>query len=140
MNLEDFKPMVKSQKPMAKEDTKMLAHIKKLIKDTTRLIDDFHIGIAMQELYQSFWHTFADIYLEEAKPRLYTKDREGKPINQEGKDLESRKQAQYTLWYSLKTYLQLLHPFIPFVTEEIWKELPKEKDESETIMYSKWPS
>ncbi len=139
MNLENFDPNEKVEITEA-DDKEMLKTIKELTANTTRQLDKFFFGIAATELYDSFWHTFADVYIEKAKARLWTKDKEGNPINQDGEGLNKRRQAQYTLWYCLKTYLQLLHPMIPFVTEEIWKELPKDKNEkSETIMYSQWP-
>jgi len=122
-----------------KEDDEMQTHIKKLIKDTTVRIDKFNIGIAAQELYMSFWHTFADIYIEAIKNRLYTEDRDGNKINTSKEANKSRLSAQWTLYFTFKTYLKLLHPFIPFITERIWQELPKAQGESITIMYSKWP-
>ncbi|MBN1915685.1 valine--tRNA ligase [Candidatus Dojkabacteria bacterium] len=136
MNLEDFDPNEKIE-ITNEEDKKFIEEIKNLTKETTNHLEKFRPGLAAADIYDHFWHTFADIYIETAKPRLYTKDKEGKPINQEGESLKRRKSAQYTLWSSLKTYLQLLHPFIPFITEAIWQELPKQKGEKETIMYSK---
>jgi valyl-tRNA synthetase len=122
------------------EDNTMLEHMHQLITDTTNRIEKCHIGIAAQELYESFWHTFADIYVEQIKNRLYTKDREGNAVNTDEASKKSRLSAQWTLHYCFKTYLKLLHPFIPFITEKIWQELPKLENESKTIMYSKWPT
>jgi len=124
----------------APEDTEMREHMDQLIKETKTRIDKFNIGVAAQELYMSFWHTFADIYIEAVKLRLYTEDRDGNKINTSPEAQASRLSAQWTLYLTLKNYLKLLHPFIPFITELIWKELPKAKGESKTIMYAKWPS
>lgn len=120
-------------------DKTFLKHIDELIIETTRRLSDFQFGIAGDELFDSFWHRFADIYLEQIKNRLYTKDRDGNPINSTPSEKESRLTAQWILLYSLEVYLKLLHPFIPFITENIWQALPKHDNESETIMYSKWP-
>lgn len=114
-------------------------HLAKLKTETTRRLDSFLLGLAAQDLYDSFWHTFADIYLEEVKEYLYTKDKDGNPINTSDEAKAFRLATQWSLYHTFKTYLLLLHPFIPFITERIWKELPKAKGESESIMYAKWP-
>lgn len=123
----------------AKDDDTMRDHMNKLIQDSTTRIEKYNIGIAALELYESFWHTFADIYIEAAKPRLYIKDRDGNDINNTPEAKASRLSAQWTLYFTLKNYLKLLHPFIPFITEKIWQEMPKTDGESKTIMYAKWP-
>ena len=122
-----------------KTDTEMLGHINKLAAETQTRIEKFNIGFAASEIYESFWHTFADIYLEGAKTRLYTKDKEGNIINMDRKAKESRQAAQYTLYTAFTKYLVMLHPFIPFITEKVWQELPKPASESGTIMYAQWP-
>jgi broad specificity phosphatase PhoE len=121
------------------DDEEMLEHIDKLAVETTRRLEEFKFGIAADELYESFWHYFADVYLEKIKTRLYTKDRDGNAINTSEEEMESRFSAQWLILYSLETYLKLLHPFIPFLTEKIWQSLPKRDEESESIMYSEWP-
>ncbi|MBD3362963.1 class I tRNA ligase family protein [Candidatus Dojkabacteria bacterium] len=125
---------------MEKDDKKMIKHIDKLIENSTRNMDNFNFGVVAQELYESIWHEFADVYLETIKPRIYTKDRKGNPINTSDEAQDSRKAALWTLWYCLDKYLRLLHPFIPFITEKIWQEFPKKEEESETLMYAKWPN
>ncbi len=78
----------------------------------------------MEKLYESFWHNFCDEYIEAAKDRLKNNDEKSKIA------------AQQTLYHCLKTYLKLLHPFIPFITEEIWEKIPfVEKN----ITVSEWP-
>lgn len=124
---------------LQKEDKEFLNHLSQLVENITKRIENFQFGIATEELYESFWHNFADVYIEKAKPRLYTKDKDGNLINTKPKEKESRLVAQWILLYSLENYLKLLHPFIPFITETIWQVLPKSESESETIMYSKWP-
>jgi len=121
------------------DDKDFLEQIDKLTAETTRRLTEFQFGVAAEELYESFWHQFADIYLEQIKTRLYTKDRDGNPINTAPEEQESRLAAQWVLLYSLGVYLKLLHPFMPFITENIWQSLPKKEEEAETIMYSRWP-
>jgi valyl-tRNA synthetase len=120
-------------------DRELLENLHKLAQKTDKQIANFRVGLAAEDLYQQFWHDFCDIYLEEVKPRLYTKDKEGNPINGTPAALSAMKSAKYTLYRALKAYLKLLHPFIPFITEKLWQELPRSKDEPITIMYSKWP-
>lgn len=130
----------KSELEFTQDDTEMLKHLDQLIEETSRRLDEFKFGIAADELYESFWHYFADIYLEKIKNRLYTKDREGNLINTSDQEVKSRFSAQWLILHSLETYLKLLHPFIPFLTEKIWQSLPKVESESGTIMYSSWPN
>jgi valyl-tRNA synthetase len=143
MNLEDMGSKIteinSQDLVLLPEDKTMQEHMHQLITDTTKRLNSFHVGIAAQELYESFWHTFADIYIEAIKGRLFTKDREGNPINTSDEDKAKRLSAQWMLYYTFKTYLKLLHPFIPFITETIWQSLAKAEGESQTIMYAKWP-
>ena len=107
-----------------KDDLKILKHLNNLIKETTSDIESFKFHLALEKLYESFWHNFCDEYIEKAKDRL------------KGDDEKSKTAAQQTLYYCLKTYLKLLHPFIPFITEEIWEKIPfVEKN----ITVSNWP-
>ncbi|HBG00127.1 MAG TPA: valine--tRNA ligase, partial [Firmicutes bacterium] len=82
-------------------------------------------GEGARVLYEFIWNELCDWYIELAKPRLYGKHGE-----------DSRYVAQYVLWYVLKGALELLHPYMPFITEEIWQNLPHEGD---TIMLAPWP-
>ncbi|MEI7578408.1 MAG: class I tRNA ligase family protein [bacterium] len=149
MNLEDFELRISNLESQLRAtsyqlpnllpaDQEMYNHIQQLHQDTTRRMDSFQFGIAAQELYDSFWHTFADIYIEKVKSRLYTKDREGNPINQDEAAQQSRKAAQAILYFCMNAYLKMLHPFAPFITEKIWQALPKSEQEAESIMYCKW--
>ncbi len=119
-------------------DKEMLDKVAALASSVTGQIEKFRIGLAADDLYQNFWHEFCDIYLEAVKPRLYTKDKEGNEINNSTEALKSMKSAKFTLVKCLKQYLKLMHPIVPFITERIWKELPKGTNESETIMYASW--
>ncbi len=143
MNIESSEKEIYSLDPkdllLESVDKDMIKHIDKLCKDTTRRMNKFNFGLAAEEIYKSIWHEFADIYLEQIKPRIYTKDKSGNPINTSAEAKQSREAALWTLWYSLDKYLRILHPFIPFLSEEIWQHFPKSDQESETLMYAKWP-
>lgn len=112
---------VKSQKSKIthKDDKWILKELKKTTKKVTNAIEKYRFDLAAQELYQFFWHTFCDKYIEMTKKR--------------------KKEALPTLLYVLKTSLVLLHPFVPFVTETIYQKLPPPYKEKESIMIEKWP-
>lgn len=93
--------------------------------DITDDMENFRYYLAAEKIYHYFWHTFADIIIEKCKPAL-----------QEGSEAE-KASAQYTLYHILTTSLKVLHPFVPFVTEEIWAMLPKK--DRELLMVEKWP-
>ncbi len=90
----------------------------------TQHMENCEHGLAAQKVYELAWSEFCDWYIELAKPRLY--DEGGR----------QRETALYTLTYVLSNTLKLLHPFMPFITEEIWQHLPHE---GESIMISPWP-
>lgn len=136
LDASDYRSLV--EKNTNEQDKAILDNLKNLTADVTRHIEKFRIGLAAELLYQNFWHTFCDEHLENVKPRLYTRDKDGNPINTLEEDIKSRKEAQATLLYALTEYLKLMHPFIPFITEAIWQELPKQDGQSKTIMHAKW--
>ena len=95
-----------------------------LAKDVTENLDKYELGIALQKVYDFIWDEFCDWYIEMVKPRLYSETDETKAA------------AIWTLKTVLIEALKLLHPFMPFITEEIFCNL---QDEEETIMLSQWP-
>jgi valyl-tRNA synthetase len=111
---------------MTKEDKEMLKEVKRVSKKVAKHIRDFRFNLAIEELQDSFWHIFCDSYLEYSKEYLYS-------------DKLNSDATQFILWKCLKTYLELMHPFIPFITEYVWQKLPKSENESKTIMYTNWP-
>jgi len=119
-------------------DLSYLSSLKNLIAEVNSHFHGFRPGMAVDAVLQHFWKVFADVYIESCKSRLFLKDREGNPINREEASQKSRANALAILVYALKNYIKMLHPFIPFVTEKIWKSLPEEIKESESIMYSDW--
>ena len=104
-------------------DKWILSKLNDLIQEININMESFDLGIALQKIYDFTWNEFCDWYIELVKPRLYD--------NNNGK-----KEAIYTLEYVLKDVLKLLHPFMPFVTEEIYSSLV---DGRESIMISQWP-
>ncbi|NSW90839.1 MAG: valine--tRNA ligase [Firmicutes bacterium] len=105
-------------------DKWILSRANTLIREVTDNLEKFELGIGLQKVYDFIWEEFCDWYVEMVKPRLY--DRES----------PSRLEAQYVLNYVLKSALKLLHPFMPFITEEIYKHLIIE---APSIMISPWP-
>ena len=115
--------------PMAKElapvDKWILSKLNTLVKDVTDNMESFELGIAVQKVYDFIWDEFCDWYIEMVKPRLYNSD-----------DAASQNAALWTLKTVLLDALKLLHPYMPFITEEIFCTL---QSEEESIMISRWP-
>ena len=127
MNLEGFdESFVPSADDYTLADKWILEEYNKTVTNITNNLDKFELGEAASAVYDFIWNTYCDWYIELAKPRLYNK--EG------GRD---RQTAQYLLVSILRHMMELLHPFMPFVTEHIWQHLPHE---GESIMVAPWPS
>ena len=110
---------------LALEDKWILSKYNDLVKAVTENIDKYELGLAVQKLYDFIWDNFCDWYIEIVKPRLQDKD-----------DPAANENAQKVLCYVLSGTMQLLHPFMPFITETIWQALPHE---GPSVMVSKWP-
>ena len=106
-------------------DKWILSKLNSLIKEVTDNMENFELGIAVQKVYDFIWDEFCDWYIEMVKPRLYNSD-----------DAASQNAALYTLKTVLIDALKLLHPYMPFITEEIFCTL---QSEEESIMISSWP-
>ncbi len=106
-------------------DKWIISKLNTLIKDVTDNMDSFELGIAVSKIYDFIWDEFCDWYIEMVKPRLYGSD-----------DGESKKAALWTLQNVLTDALKLLHPYMPFITEEIFCTL---QSAEESIMISRWP-
>lgn len=106
------------------EDKWILSRYNTVVKEVTENLDKYELGIALSKIYDFLWDNLCDWYIELIKPRLFDKeDKTGKT-------------AQYVLTFVLSNTMKLLHPFMPFITEEIWQHLPHE---GESIMISEWP-
>ncbi len=117
MNLEDeslleglTRESVKANLTLA--DKWIISRANRVVKEVNYNMDQFDLGIALQKAYDFTWSEYCDWYIEIVKPRLY------------GDDREAKRAALYTLTYVLEKILKLLHPFIPFITEEIYSYLP----------------
>ncbi len=110
---------------LTEKDSAIIKEVKKLSEEVTSDIEKYRLYIAGEKLYHFTWHRFADEILEESKDILF------------GNNMELKKARIRALYEALLSQLKLLHPFMPFITEEIWQSLP-EKD-SDLIMVSKWP-
>ncbi len=125
MNLNDDTDFTSlNTEELCPEDKWVLTLFNRVAGETRENLDKFEIGIAVGKLYDFLWDILCDWYIELIKPRLF---------NKEG---ETNKAAQQTLVYVLSGTLKLLHPFMPFITEEIWQALPHE---GESIMVSHYP-
>lgn len=109
---------------LALEDKWIVNQFNQVVKEVTDNLEHFEIGIAVQKLYDFLWDELCDWYIEIAKIRLQSSDEEA-----------AQTARQVLVWVMTGT-LQLLHPFMPYITEEIWQSLPHE---GESIMVSKWP-
>ncbi|MBQ7598816.1 MAG: valine--tRNA ligase [Clostridia bacterium] len=123
MNLDGSEKAPHVPENLALEDKWILAQFNALVKEVTDNLEKFELGIAIAKLYDFIWDIFCDWYIELAKIRLQRHD-------------ETTETAKAVLIYVLSETLKLLHPFMPFITEEIWQTLPHE---GETIMLSPWP-
>ena len=106
------------------EDKWVLSKLNTLIKEVTENMDAYELGVASAKVYDFIWDTYCDWYIELTKARLY------------GEDEKSKLAAQKVLVYVLDQFLRLLHPFMPFITEEIWQAIPHE---GKFLMLADWP-
>ncbi|MBO6259226.1 MAG: valine--tRNA ligase, partial [Lachnospiraceae bacterium] len=111
-------------------DRWILSKLNNTVRDVTENMEKFEMGVAVQKVYDFIWDEYCDWYIEMVKPRLYKKE------NETDADRESRAAALATLKAVLVDSLKLLHPFMPFITEEIFCNL---QDAEESIMISSWP-
>ena len=125
MNMEGKEITVPAVSELEPVDKWILSKCNTLVKDVTENMENFDLGIAVQKVYDFIWDEFCDWYIEMVKPRLYNSD-----------DAKSQNAALYTLKSVLIDALKLLHPYMPFITEEIFCTL---QSEEESIMISKWP-
>ncbi len=125
MNLKDTVPKKPDKEELELPDRWIISKYNRLVQEVTENLEKYELGIAVQKLYDFIWSEFCDWYIELAKPRLYDQENE-----------QQRETVLYTLTYVLSNSLKLLHPFMPFITEEIWQHLPHEGD---SIMISPWP-
>ena len=107
------------------EDKWIISKLNKLIDDITKNIENYDLGVALDNLYGFIWNEFCDWYIEMVKSRLYSEDKSEKI------------RVSFVLDYVFRTTMKLLHPFMPFVTSEIYENLVKYDDKE--LMVSEWP-
>lgn len=123
MNIDDYEVENKLPTSLEMEDKWIISSFNSLIREVTENLEKFELGIAVGKLYEFIWEQFCDWYIELIKNRL------------QGDDASSCEARQVLVWVFTNT-LKLLHPFMPFITEEIWQTLPHE---GESIMVSDYP-
>jgi len=121
MNLEDFEEIEIKKEDLKLADKWILSRLQKTIRRVTEALDGYDFNIAAGEIYNFFWDELCDWYIEAVKNRLKSDD---------------RKIVQNVLVYVLDMSLRLLHPFMPFLTEELWTKLPTA---GESIVIAEWP-
>lgn len=124
MNLENIEEREVALDELTPADRWILSKANTLVKDVTENMEKYELGIAVAKLYDFIWEEFCDWYIEMVKPRLYNDDDDTKAA------------ALWTLKNVLITSLKLLHPYMPFITEEIFTFI---QDKEESIMVSDWP-
>ncbi len=125
MNLSVDEPGLPDVSKLELEDKWVLSKLNMLIREVTENMDAYELGVASAKVYDFIWDTYCDWYIELTKARLYDADDESKRI------------AQQVLVYVLDQLLRLLHPFMPFITEEIWQAIPHEGD---FLIRAEWPT
>ncbi|WP_409968242.1 valine--tRNA ligase [Bengtsoniella intestinalis] len=110
------------------EDKWVLTRLNQLVKEATDNLESYEIGVSSAKVYDFIWDTYCDWYIELTKTRM------------NGDNQESRLAAENVLCYVLQQVLKLLHPFMPFITEEIWQALPRQVGETaDFLMTAQWP-
>jgi valyl-tRNA synthetase len=118
---------ITTQPTITDTDKKHLEHLQETADFISSHIEKYRLDLAADKVYHYLWHELADKILEESKPLL------------QGDDAEAKLSRQYTLYTILTTTLKLLHPFMPFITEEIWQSLPKDWRNVDMLMIAQWP-
>ena len=125
MNMDGKEIPADADKHLEPADKWILSKLNNVVREVTDNMESFELGVAVQKVYDFIWDEFCDWYIEMVKPRLYAAD-----------DADSQNAALWTLKTVLIDALKLLHPYMPFITEEIFCTL---QSEEESIMISSWP-
>ena len=124
MNLTIDKNELPAPEKLEISDKWILSKLNATIAEVTENLDKYELGVAVSKVYDFIWDSYCDWYIELTKARLY------------GDNEESKQTAQQVLLYVLDQFLRLLHPFMPFISEEIWQAIPHE---GEALIIAKWP-
>ena len=126
MNLEVENTALPPLSQLEPEDKWILSKMNRLVEEVTENLESYDLGVALSKLYDFFWDSFCDWYIELCKARLFAED----------DNPQAKLTAQSVLAHVLFVALRLLHPFMPFITEELYLSLPHEKT---SIMFESWP-
>jgi valyl-tRNA synthetase len=131
--LENVEPFdITAPHDLSVQDKEDIAELNRAVADVTKNLDEYRIDLAADRAYHYVWHTFADEVLERSKPVLY------------GTDAVAQRATAWKLYLLLTTSVKLLHPFMPFVTEEIWSSLPAQvglpQKDVDLLMVARWPT
>lgn len=124
MNLDEKATLEAEEKDYKSEDKWILSRINKVTEEVNKNLSNFDLGLGLHKIYEFIWNEYCDWYIELVKPRLY------------GENEKDKNTALYVLVKVMKDMLKLLHPFMPFITEEIWQYLPGGED---ALIVSDWP-
>ncbi len=124
---EELDKITNNKITLTKEEKELIKKLEDHIKDVTKDIESFRLYMASEKIYHYFWHIFADKIIEESKVKI-----------NEGSDKE-RLSALQNIYTQLVLQIKLLHPFMPFITEEIWSLLPKNSSCQKLLLIEKWP-
>lgn len=117
--------------PLKDEDKWMISKVNEAVEYVTNALEKYDLALAGQRVYDLIWNEYCDWYIELVKPRLW------------GDDEEDKKVARFTLVMCLKNMLKMLHPFMPFITEEIWSFLPHGEEQADNpnnyLIKASWP-
>jgi valyl-tRNA synthetase len=105
------------------DDSKSVKDLENLVTEITKEMDEYKFYIVAEKIYHYFWHTFANVIIERSKKKI-----------QENKNVDGARKILYT---QLETLLKILHPFMPFITEEIWSFFPTQN--KKLLMVESWP-
>lgn len=111
---------------LSADDFEDIAELNRVVHDVTRHLDAYRVDLAADRVYHYVWHTFADEVIERSKIAL------------KGTDVVAQRATAWKLYQCLTVSLKLLHPYMPFVTEEVWRSLPKK--DSDLLMVAPWPT
>ncbi|MFH1608583.1 MAG: valine--tRNA ligase, partial [Patescibacteria group bacterium] len=127
------------------EDKNYQKELETLLTETKKEMEEFRFSLVAEKLYHYFWHTFADIIIEHAKKKIIASPVAGLPSGvalrasqpRENRNKESIESAKVLIYTQLTILLKALHPFVPFITEEVWNSLPKKN--KKLLIVEKWP-
>ncbi|MBP9822262.1 MAG: valine--tRNA ligase [Candidatus Pacebacteria bacterium] len=125
MSMPDDLSEIKSAN-LKEDDAKLISELSDFVTEITKEIEEYKLYIASEKIYHYIWHTFADKTIEESKAKLSSED------------MKTKQSAQRMLFETLVTCLKILHPFMPFVTEEIYSKLPI--SDKKLLMIESWPT